>query len=81
MVLEWLRHQLSDAASDVLARSALFFGELEANLTARPRSGHIAVEVSAVGGFNLRGAQRDAECSVISVLDIVLRESGPCLTN
>jgi len=34
MVLEWLRHQLSDAVSECLARSALFFGELEANLTA-----------------------------------------------
>ena len=61
MVLEWLRHQLSDAVSEGLARSALFFGELEANLTTRPRSGHIAVEVSAVGGFNLRRAKRGAE--------------------
>lgn len=32
MVLEWLRHQLSDAVFGGLARSALFFGELEAIL-------------------------------------------------
>ena len=32
LVLEWLRHQLSDAVSEGLARSAMFFGELEANV-------------------------------------------------
>ena len=58
MVLEWLRHQLSDAVSEGLARSVLFFGELEANLTAWPRSGHIADELSAVGGFNFASRRR-----------------------
>lgn len=64
MVLEWLRHQLSDAASEGLARSALFFGELEANLRRRDREAVIiAVRVSAAGGFNLGRAKRGcAEC-------------------
>ena len=34
LVLEWLRHQFSDAVSEGLARFVLFFGELEANFTA-----------------------------------------------
>ncbi len=32
MVLEWLRHQLSDAVFEGLARPNLFFGELKMHL-------------------------------------------------
>jgi len=60
MVLEWLRHQLSDAASEGLARSVLFFGELEAKQDgATAKRSHRRQCIRPLAGFLLGRAKRD----------------------